>query len=152
MGNVYIAGSWKNKDVVKHIMRKIEEWDHTVIVDWTAHTEKGNAKKYALEDLKGLNQCDCLIYCMDGTKSRGKNFELGYVTALNKPIAIYVFSIDNTLNAICEIAIDSDNINLSSDKILDEMISSECVFIRGKIYPIISSLEELKLWLGNLEL
>lgn len=147
---VYVAGSWKNKNIIKHIMEKIEEWGRTVVVDWTVHTEKGSTEQYTSEDLKGLNQCDCLVYCMDGTKSRGKNFELGYATALNKPIAIYVFSVDNTLNAIREIVADPNNINLSHDEILDAMISNECIFIRAKMYPILSSLDELRLWLANL--
>ena len=146
---VYVAGSWKNKDIIKGIMGKIEEWEYEVPFNWT-DTEKGDTKQYALEDIKGLNECNCLIYCMDGTKSRGKNFELGYATALNKPIAIYVFSVDNILNAIREISADPNN--LSMNDILDAAISNECVFIRAKMYPIFHSIEELKLWLDDLDL
>lgn len=85
---IYVAGSWKNRSIIKNIMEKIESWGCNIAVDWTKHQEKGGAIQYAEEDLKGLKECDCLIYCMDTNHSRGKNFELGYVTALEKPVVI----------------------------------------------------------------
>lgn len=141
---IYVAGSWKNRLLIKCLMREIEDWGHTVLVDWTNHEEKGGAKQYAEQDIKGLNQCDCLVYCMDGHKSRGKNFELGYVTALNKPIAIYLFSIDRS-------TVYKDIENVSIDYILDNMMANECVFIRAHMFPVLHTVEELKTWLSNIK-
>lgn len=127
MADIYLAGSWKNKISIRHLMRDIEDWGHKIIIDWTKHEEKNSAKRYATEDLRALKDCDCLIFCMDGVHSRGKNFELGYATALGKPIAIY-------------------HIRNGDSSIID----NECVFIRAKLYPILHNYDELKLWLSNI--
>jgi nucleoside 2-deoxyribosyltransferase len=134
---VYIAGSWKNRSKIKSIMNDIESWGFYIATDWTKHQEKGCARQYAEEDFNGLKECDCLIYCMDSNHSRGKNFELGYVTALGKPIIIYIIPGDYV----------SDREMLHIDSLTDK----ECVFIRARLYPIISSMDELRLWLDNLE-
>ena len=137
---VYVAGSWKNRLAIKQLMENIEEWGYIVIVDWTKHQEKGGAKQYAAEDLKGLQECDCLIYCMDSNHSRGKNFELGYITALCKPVIIYIMS-DEEIN----VCLDMKTIHI------DSLIDKECIFVKARLYPIIGSLENLRLWIENLE-
>ena len=137
---VYVAGSWKNRLTIKRLMEYIEEWGNIVIIDWTKHQEKGDAKQYAKEDLKGLKDCDCLIYCMDSNHSRGKNFELGYITALDKPVVIYIIS-DEKIDAY-----------LDMRKIpIDSLVDKECIFVRARLYPIIGSLDDLRLWIENLE-
>lgn len=137
---IYVAGSWKNRLEIKNIMEEIESWEYNVAVDWTKHQEKGGARQYAEEDLKGLKECDCLVYCNDGIKSRGKNFELGYITALNKPVAIYVFP---TI---------WDSVEDRYGSYIDSIIGKECVFIRANIYPIIRTKKELKVWLSNIKI
>lgn len=134
---VYVAGSFKNREKIRYIMSEIENWGFRIAADWTIHQEKGGSKLYATEDLQGLKECDCLVYCMDSNHSRGKNFELGYITALKKPIIIYIMPENDV----------SDIENLSIDSLIDR----ECVFIRARLYPIISSMGELRLWLDNLD-
>lgn len=132
---IYVAGSWKNRSKIKNIMEEIENWEYDIAVDWTKHQEKGGARQYAEEDLKGLKECDCLVYCMDSNHSRGKNFELGYIAALGKPVIIYIIPGDGV-----------------SEKLpIDSLIDKECIFIRAKLYPILDSMNELRLWLDNLE-
>lgn len=138
---VYVAGSWKNRFAIRVLMNEIEIMGHQVAVDWTEHKSSGYAKQYAAEDLKGLQECHCLIYCLDGIKSRGKNFELGYVTALGRPIALYILPTYG-------IVIGSDNRILP----LEHLTDSECVFIRANLYPIIHSIDQLKSWLSNTRL
>ena len=135
---IYVAGSLKNMSIIKNIMEEIESWGYDIAVDWTMHQEKGGTKQYAEEDLKGLKECDCLIYSMDSNHSRGKNFELGYITALEKPIVIYIIPDDDTVSSTDKLSIDS-------------LIDKECIFIRAKLYPILNSMNELRLWLDNLE-
>lgn len=135
---IYVAGSWKNRSKIKNIMDEIESWGYNITADWTKHQEKGGARQYAEEDLKGLKECDCLIYCMDSNHSRGKNFELGYITALEKPVVIYIIPGDDTISGTDRLYIDS-------------LIDKECIFIRAKLYPILDSINELRLWLDNLE-
>lgn len=137
---VYVAGSWKNRSTIKQLMEKIEDWGYIIVTDWTIHQEKGGAKRYAEEDLKGLQECDCLVYCMDENHSRGKNFELGYIAALDKPVIIYIISnkgIDKCLD---------------KDISVDSLIDKECIFIRAKLYPILDCLEDLRLWIDNLDI
>lgn len=97
--NIYVAGSLRNISKIKNIM-----------------DEKGT-KQCAEEDIKGLKECDCLIYCMDSNHSRGKNFELGYITALGKPIIIYIMPGEE----------------ISEKLPIDSLIDNECIFIRAKL-------------------
>lgn len=133
---VYVAGSWKNMLKIKNIMEEIESWGYDIAVDWTKHQEKGSARQYAEEDLNGLKECDCLIYCMDSNHSRGKNFELGYITALEKPVIIYIIPNDG----------------IEEKLPIDSLIDKECVFIRAKLYTILDSVDELRLWLENIDI
>lgn len=139
---IYVAGSWKNRLLIRDLMEEMESWGHIVLVDWTNHEEKGCAKQYAEQDIKGLKECDCLVYCMDGQKSRGKNFELGYVAALNKPTVVYLSTIDFS-------TIGKDIEDVSYDGIIDYMTTNECVFIRALMFPVLHTAEELKTWLSN---
>lgn len=135
---VYVAGSWKNKFLIRILMDEIEMMGYKVVADWTKHQVSGHTKEYAAEDLKGLQECDCLIYCLDGIPSRDKNFELGYVTALGKPAAIYMLN----LTSIAHIPIETPGI-------IKYYIDKECIFIRANMYPIIYTIDELKSWLSN---
>jgi len=139
---IYVAGSWKNRLKIKNVMEDIESWGHNIAVDWTKHQEKGGARQYAEEDIKGLKECDCLIYFMDSNRSRGKNFELGYITALGKPIVIYIIPNDEN----------DGTVPYTDMSYIDSLIDKECVFIRAKLYPILDSINELRLWLDNLEI
>lgn len=135
--NVYIAGSWKNREAVKRLMKDIEEWGCKITVDWTNHKRKDNLMEYVQEYIKGLQECDHFIYCMDGIKSIGKNFELGYATALGKPIGIYLF--------------DGNIFGPNMEKIsFDKIIEKESVFVRANMYQIIRTIDELKNWLFNI--
>ena len=65
--NVYIAGSWKNRNDVKHLMDEIEEWGCKIMVDWTNHKKKDNIQVMNLsENIPGyyhpLNLRSTFIY------------------------------------------------------------------------------------------
>lgn len=77
---------------------------------------------------------------MDGIHSRGKYFELGYVTALRKPIVIFRISTIHTYGIIS----DYDNEQSPSDYLLED----ESIFIKSKLYTIIGSDDELRKWLS----
>lgn len=132
--NVYVAGSWKNRYAAKCLMKDIENLGCKITVDWTVHKKRDNVTDYVKEYIKGLQECDYFIYCMDGIKSLGKNFELGYATALGKPIAIYLLS--------------GNIFGLSIDKVpFDKIVERESVFIRSNMYLVIRTIDELKNWL-----
>lgn len=135
---VYVAGSLKNRSLTKVLMNEIEMMGYKITTDWTEDIESGSDRLCAEEDIRALQECDCLIYCLDGIHSRGKNFELGYVTALKKPIAIYMLN----LSSISHISIETPGI-------LKYYIDKECVFIRANMYPIFHTINELKLWLSK---
>ena len=141
--NVYVSGSWKNRVAVRGLMNEIKNWNNEIAVDWTEHKGKGNIKDYSQEILEGLQACNCMIYCMDGIKSIGKNFELGYMAALGKPIGVYL--LNNNCDNCCNI------FGLNSDTIsLEKMLEKECIFIQNKMYPILKTIDELKMWLSNI--
>lgn len=134
---IYIAGSWKNKNAVKDLMTDLEGDGYSIAVDWTNHKIDENLVSYVQDYLKGLNECSCFIYCMDGIKSIGKNFELGYATALGKPIGIFLMN-SKMFGPNIE--------NLPYEKI----IAKECSFIRANLYKVLRSIEELKSWLSSI--
>lgn len=138
---VYVSGSWINRPKVKSLMGDIDIMGHEVAIDWTEQTESGpeSDKLYAEEDIKALEECHCLIYCLDGNPSRGKNFEVGYMAALKKPIAIYVLNLDSITH-----------IQMETHGIVRYYINKECVFIRAGMYSILRTMDELKSWLSNM--
>lgn len=130
MTKVYVSGSCKNRIMIRCLMNDIKNWGYEIVSDWTTRKESGDIyRKYAQEDIRALKECDCLVYCMDDFKSRGKYFELGYATALGKPIGIYLF------------------LSLS----LDNAMKNESIFIRSGMYPIIYDVNNLKTWLANVK-
>lgn len=138
--NVYVAGSLKNRVAIKKLMNSIENWGYKITADWTNYKDGDSAKYGAEESVQGLKECDCLIYCMDGVKSRGKYFELGYVSALGKPITIY-FLPNNYY--ITDLNCDTLPFNV--------IIENESVFIRSGMYPVMYTIDELKTWLSNIK-
>ena len=138
--NIYIAGAWKNRLTIKHLMNDIENWGYKIIVDWTSHMASDNPKDNVEENIKGLLSSDCLLFCMDGIRSRGKYFELGYATALDKPVGIYLLSTYYDVNNSC-----GDKLSLPFDIIIE----NESIYIRSRMFPIMQTIDELKKWLEN---
>ena len=133
---IYVAGSCKNIVTIRQLMKNIENLGHDISLDWTVRRGDTDAKKDAQEDIKRLQECDCLIYCMDGIKSRGKYFELGYAAALSKPIGVYfLYAVD-------------PNGTMSG---LNAVMEDESVFIKSRMYPIMYTLGELNVWLSNIK-
>lgn len=136
--NVYIAGSCKNRKAIKCLMTDVENWGNKITVDWTARDENNDVDLYVREDIGGIKECDNFIYCMDGLRSRGKYFELGYAAALGKRIGIYLLpTYYHIMNNSC-----------SSDKPpFDIIIENESIFIKSMMYPVLRDANELKIWL-----
>ena len=133
---IYVAGSCKNRVAIRQLMKYIEDFGYEIAVDWTVMRDSVDLKKDVQEDIDKLHECDGLIYCMDGIKSRGKYFELGYATALNKPIGIYF-----------PYTVGSDG-NMPG---LNAVVEDESVFVKSKMYPIMYTVGELNIWLSNIK-
>lgn len=138
--NVYVAGSCKNRKAVRTLITEIEKWDCKVIFDWTVRDENNDIVRYVQEDIRGIEECDNFVYCMDGSKSRGKYFELGYATALGKRIGIYLLpNRYNITNGIYNQDIPPFSVIMENDSI----------FIKSRMYPILSNMDELRTWLSG---
>lgn len=138
--NIYVTGSWKNRVAIRKLMGDMENHGYIIIVDWTSRKITDDAKIAAEENIKGLRECDCLIYCMDGIRSRGKYFELGYATALGKPIAIYLLPTYYNI------------INPNQEEMpFNVILENESVFIRSRAYKVLCNMDELKNWLSNIK-
>ncbi len=119
---IYVAGSLKNSHMANCVMKDIESMGCQIAVDWAKDID-------VTECIKGLEQCDGLIFCMDGFKSRGKNFELGYVHALKKPIIVYpIYPFKESI---------------------EDLLENESTFL--KLFPIIKSRDDIKDWITNLK-
>jgi hypothetical protein len=138
--NVYIAGSYKNRKAVKGLMEEIEKWGYHITFDWTIHTKDEDIGKYVQGDIEGIKDCDHFIYCMDGTRSRGKYFELGYAWALGKRIGIYLLPTFYQM---------TNDIYSPDTPPFDIIIENDSVFIKSRMYPILSNIDELKTWLSD---
>lgn len=136
--NVYVAGSCKNRKAVRGLISEIEGWDCKIMFDWTTRDEKNDIKGYVQEDIRGIEECDNFIYCMDGLRSRGKYFELGYATALGKRIGIYLLP---NLYDITNGIYNQDTLPFSV------IIENDSIFIKSRMYPILNNMDELKTWL-----
>jgi nucleoside 2-deoxyribosyltransferase len=136
--NIYMSGSWKNRVAIRQLMNDMENLSYKIVVNWTNRKITDDARIAAEQNIKGLQECDCLIYCMDGIRSRGKYFELGYATALGKPIAIYLLpTYYNVINPNDE--------HMPFNIVLE----NESVFIRSRVYTILCNIDELKNWLSD---
>ncbi len=140
MKNIYMAGSWKNRVAIRQLMDDMENLGYKIMVNWPNRKITDDAKVTAEENLKGLRDCDYLIYCMDGIKSRGKYFELGYATALGKKIGIYLLP---TYYKV---------VNPNHEEVpFSVILENESVFIRSRAYPILCNMGELKNWLTDIK-
>lgn len=137
--DIYIAGSCKSRKAIKNLMTEMESWGCHIIFDWTVRDKNNDMSTYVQEDIKGIKECDNFIYCMDGSKSRGKYFELGYATALNKRIAIYLLPTYYHIN---------DGVYGPDIPPFDIIIENDSIFINSGTYIILSDMEKLKIWLG----
>ncbi len=148
--SVYIAGSCKNVKAVKYLMTKIESWGHRITFDWTGSNNNNDIGEYVKKDIDGIQECDNFVYCMDGIKSRGKYFELGYATALNKPIIIYILPTHYYMTNAGSVDNVGNSDMLPSDMLpFDMIIENDSVFIKSRMYPILSNIDELKTWLDE---
>lgn len=136
--NVYIAGSCKNRKAVKNLMTEIEGLGYNIIFDWTVRDKNNDINRYVQEDIGGIKECDNFVYCMDGSKSRGKYFELGYAAALGKRIGIYLLP---TYYRVTNDTCGPDTLPF------DVIIENDSIFVKSRMYPILSNTEELKIWL-----
>lgn len=137
--NVYIAGSCKNRKAVKCLMTDIENWGYKITFDWTIRAENNDVNMFVQEDIRGMKECHSFIYCIDGSKSRGKYFELGYAAALGKRIGIYLLpTYYHVMNGMCSQDVPP----------FDIIIENDSIFIKSRMYPIFSDANELKKWLS----
>jgi len=120
---VYVACSWDNREFAKEVMALICKNGHTITRDWTEKEfdihESGHddeAFECALEDYEAVKNCDCLVFIDDGIDSPGKHVELGIATGFKRNVII----LDIRKEQVCL-----------------------CIFIRGNMYPIVKSKEEL---------
>ena len=86
---IYIAGSWAERDVIKDLMKYLEDIGHVITEDWTLHTGKNMNHEYATKDINGINECDVFILFLSKDKTFGKAFEMGYACSADKHIIAF---------------------------------------------------------------
>ena len=86
---VYVAGSIHDVDEVKQFISLLKSYGYIITEDWTQHKLITHCQQDAINDLKGIDNCDVFIMYLTNTKSSGKMFEFGYAEALKKPILIF---------------------------------------------------------------
>lgn len=80
----YIASRTKKKDRVAKLYKLLKENGHQIASDWTLHKNtkpyikhQDLSRRYALEDVKGVKDCDVFIIVSTGNGGRGMYVELG---------------------------------------------------------------------------
>ncbi len=138
--NVYIAGSCKNRKGVRDLMTEIENFGYRVAFDWTVGDKNNDMIKHVQKYIMGIKECDNFVYCMDGSISRDKYFELGYAAALGKRIGIYL--LPNRYNIV-------NNVYNKDVPPFSIIIENDSIFIKFMSYPILNNISELTTWLGD---
>jgi hypothetical protein len=85
---VYLASSWEYKDIVKGLMKYLEEKGCTITEDWTTHEDPKREEEWAKRDYQGVEICDVFIIYEPKKRTSGKYIELGMALAWGKPIYV----------------------------------------------------------------
>ncbi len=87
---IYVAGKWSESKGVKKVMEMLESRGHIITLDWTGHVHPDKSKEYAIEDIKGVRECDVLVACMwtPDIFYKGCWVEIGAALALDKKVVI----------------------------------------------------------------
>ena|SRR3989338_4217408 len=101
----YVAGKFEKKEMILKIYEIIKEKGHQISYDWTVHKNikpylenKEIAKVYADNELKGIADCDIMIYLAD---EKGTTLPMEFGAALmslktkGKP-KVYAVGTDNS--------------------------------------------------------
>lgn len=90
---LYVAARFSDKESVKKIDKLILSTGHKLSEDWTSHIGSDNyqktaerSRKYAVEDLNAVINCDVFIFILNEKGGTGSSTELGAALALNKKI------------------------------------------------------------------
>ena len=89
--DVYVAGSYDNRKMMRMVMDALELTGHNITIDWTQYNRTLNVEKlmnYAKLDIDAINKCEVFVFVYDEIKSAGKNFEFGLAYGLGKKIII----------------------------------------------------------------
>jgi len=85
----YIATRFERREEVKQIIEKLAKKGHSASLDWTEHKptkpyaqNKDLAKEYAIDDIKGVRNCDVFVLLTDEAGA-GMYVELGAAMASN---------------------------------------------------------------------
>ena len=101
----YLAGRFKQKDLIKKYYLILESYGHTITSKWTEQDciklfreNKSKAQQYILEDFSGIKNADIFILFAEyEPDARGCYIELGYAlsNAENSNLKIFVVSKDD---------------------------------------------------------
>ena len=97
---LYVAGKFEDHDECRMIMDRLEEQGHIITCDWTNHeySDKAYPTKYCQDDIKGVQDCDCLIFnAFNERKYSGALVEMGIALGLDKPVLILGHGIDTCI-------------------------------------------------------
>ena len=91
---IYLSTKFQNVEIYGDIKNSCEELGHSITCDWVKHKDyksidKNERINQSNEDLKGIELADLIILIYTGKDyepGKGTMFEIGYASALQKPI------------------------------------------------------------------
>jgi nucleoside 2-deoxyribosyltransferase len=97
----YVAGSFKNIDLVNDISKRLERLGFVRTYDWTKNKKNEictlkDLRDIAYEEYAGILNSDFFVFIFPGGK--GANIEFGIATASKKPI--YVFDTTKEIDSL----------------------------------------------------
>lgn len=100
----YVAARFSDKERVKKINDLIKNKGYELSGDWTSHIGSNDysktserSRKYAIEDIKAVINCDVFILILNEKGGTGSSTELGVALALNKKIYAVGEYIENNM-------------------------------------------------------
>lgn len=101
----YLAGRFKQKEIIEHYYTMLESHGHTITTKWTEQESikpfaqnKSKAQQYISEDFLGIKQADVFILFAEyAPDARGCYIELGYALSIaeHNDLKIFVVSEDD---------------------------------------------------------
>ena len=88
MADLYVAGSWSDRDRVREVMLALICQGHTITYDWTQVEQSSTIQ--AQHDKRGVERADALVLVMEKEYIyRGAWVEMGIAVGLGIPVFVF---------------------------------------------------------------
>lgn len=97
---IYVAGAFGELLIIKHYIKSLKSFGHTITHDWTTNVEKNGGianlrdaslqslVTYANEDFDGIKKADVVWFLVPEVQTFGAWVEMGYAYGIQTPVFV----------------------------------------------------------------